>query len=72
MELIDDNVDINGRPFTAHRVKSNMRTINWRLLAKKWNHLKGIAFPITGLIPILDILIGSDYADLHCSIQETK
>ena len=56
--------------FTADRVTANMKAINWRTFANKWNHLKGIAFLIAGARPIIDILIGIDYADLHCSIQE--
>ena len=39
---------------------------------KQMNHLKGITFPIIRGRPIIDILIGIDYANLHCSIQERK
>ena len=45
---------------------------NWRSFADKQNHLKGITSPIIGATPILNILIGIDYADLYCSIQERK
>ena len=58
--------------FTADRVTANMKAINWRSFANKWNHWKVIAFPIVGARPIIDILIGTGYADLHCSIQERK
>ena len=37
----------------------------------KWDHFKGIAFPI-GLRPINDILLSTDYAYLHCAIQKIK
>ena len=68
----DGKVDLKIHAFTADRVTGNMKAINWRSFANKWNHLKGITFPITGARPIIDILIGTDYADLHCSIQERK
>ena len=55
--------------FTADCVTSNMKAIKWRSSANKWNHLKGVAFPIIGAPPIIDIPIGIDYADLHYSVQ---
>ena len=72
LESIDGKVDIKVHAFTADRVTGDMKAINWRSFANKWNHLKGIAFPIIEARPIIDILIGIDYADLHCSIQERK
>ena len=72
LESINGKVDMKIHAFTADRVTGNMKAINWRSFANKWNHLKGIAFPIIGARPIIDILIGIDYADLHCSIQERK
>ena len=72
LESIHSKVDMKIHAFTADRVTRNMKAINWRSFANKWNHLKGIAFPIIGARPIIDILIGIDYADLHCSIQERK
>ena len=72
LESIDGKVDIKFHTFTADRVTGNMKAFNWRSFANKWNHLKGIAFPIIGARPIIDILIGIDYANLHCSIQERK
>ena len=45
-ESIDGNVDMKIHAFTADRVTGNMKAINWRSFANKWNHLKGIAFPI--------------------------
>ena len=72
LESIVGKVDMKIHAFTADCVTSNMKAINWRSFTNKWNHLKGIAFPIIGARPIIDILIGIDYADLHCSIQERK
>ena len=72
LESIDGKVDMKIHAFTADSVRGNMKAIDWRSFENKWNHLKGIAFPIIGARPIIDILIGIDYADLHCSIQERK
>ena len=58
-------VEINA--YTANRVTGNMRVIDWRPLAKKRKHLRHIPFPNIGLRPVVDILIGIDYAVLHCS-----
>ena len=72
LESIDGEVDIKIHAFTADRVTGNMKAINWRSFANKWNHVKGIAFPVIGARPIIDIIIGIDYTDLHCSSQERK
>ena len=64
-QSIDGKVDMKIHAFTADYVTGNMKAINWRSFADKWNQLKGIAFPIAGARPIIDILIGIDYADLH-------
>ena len=72
LESINGKVDMKTHAFIADRVTGNMKAINWRSFANKWDHLKVVAFPIIGARPIIDILIGIDYADLHCSIQERK
>ena len=41
-------------------------------MASKWHHLKKFRFPDVGPEPIIDILIGVDYADLHCAEMEVK
>ena len=58
----------------AKRVTGNMRAINWVVEKKKWSHLKGIRFPSLGRHPIciIDMLIGLDLSDLHCSLKEVK
>ena len=69
---IHGKVDIKVDAFTAGRVTGSMKAINWRSLANKWNHLKGIDLSIIRTRPIIDALNGIDDADLHCSIQEMK
>ena len=39
-------------------------------MVSKWHHLKKIKFPDVGPKPIIDIQIGVDYADLHCTEME--
>ena len=40
--------------------------------AEKWNHLEDIQFPVIALKPLMDILIGLDYADLRYSKQDIR
>ena len=47
-----------------------MRPVNWKMLAAKWEHLQGINFPDLGPQPVVDMLIGIDYADLHSSMKD--
>ena len=69
LESIHGKIDMKIHVFTPDRVTGNMKAINWRSPTNKWN---GIVFPIIEARPIIDILIGTDYADFHCSIQERK
>lgn len=41
-------------------------------MVSKWRHLKKIRFTDADPKPIVDILIGVDYADLHCAETEYK
>ena len=58
--------------YTANKVTGNMAVVNWNKYSKQWPHLKNIYFPISAKRPIVDILIGMDCADLHCSIEEVR
>ena len=49
-----------------------MKPINWKKYKDKWKHLEDINFPTLGRRPIVDILIGMDYAELHFSIKNVK
>ena len=57
---------------TTKRVTGNMRVINWVVEKNKWSHLKGTRFPSLGRRPIIDMIIGLDLSDLHCSLREVK
>lgn len=41
-------------------------------MASKWRYLKKIRFLDVGPKPIIDIIIGVDYADLRCAEMEVK
>ena len=60
------------KALTAKKVTGNMKIIQWSQHADKWPHLKHINFPDSGLRPIVDLLIGIDYLDLHCSYKEVR
>ncbi|KAK6196324.1 hypothetical protein SNE40_001570 [Patella caerulea] len=44
--------------------------VNWTINAKHWPHLDGIKFPEVGSRPVVDLLIGIDYAYLHHSLKD--
>lgn len=72
IESLDGRINMKITAFTANRVTGNMKAVNWARYAKDWNHLKDIKFPYLGPRPIVDILIGIDYADLHYSIKDVR
>ena len=72
VESVNGDVDIGVKALTAKRVTGNMKVIEWSQHADKWPHLKYIDLPDTGLRPIVDLLIGIDYLDLHCSYTEAR
>ena len=47
-----------------------MKTIDWNQFSGKWNHLRNIEFPKICKKSRVDILIGSDYAELQYSKQD--
>ena len=49
-----------------------MQVVNWSKEKCRWSHLPGITFVQNKRRPIVDMLIGIDQAELHCSIQEVK
>ena len=49
-----------------------MSVIDWNGFKRRWPHLEKIDFPRTANRPIVDILIGLDCAELHCSTQEIR
>ena len=72
LESLDGRVDTKISAFTANKITGNLRVVNWQRQKDKWSHLKDIKFPRVGPKPIIDILIGIDYADLHFSCQDIR
>ena len=71
-ESLDGNVKTTINAFTAERVTGNMKVIDWGKYATKCTHLKGIQFPNPGSRPIVDLLIGIDYVELHYSFKDVR
>ena len=76
LESLDGNVKTIIIAFTAARVTGNMRVIDWEKYAQKYaaksTHLRGIQFPNPSIPPIVDLLIGVDYAELHHSSKDVR
>ena len=47
-----------------------MRPVNWKMQAAKWENPQDINFPDLGPRPVVNMLIGIDYVELHYSIKE--
>lgn len=47
-----------------------MSVVDWNRYTQKWPHLRGINFPRVSARPIVDMLIGLDYTDLHYSMRD--
>ncbi|XP_067649100.1 uncharacterized protein [Haliotis asinina] len=67
LESVDGSVDINISALTTTKVTGMMKVIDWQKHARDWKHLHDIEFPKLSSRPIVDILIGMDYLELHCS-----
>ncbi len=72
LESMNGNVTSKMSAFTAERVTGSMKVIDWEKHVGKWTHLKGIQFPDPCKRPIVDLLIGVDYAELHYSFKDVR
>ena len=72
LESLNGNVKTTISAFTAERVTGNMKVIDWGKYAAKCTHLKSIQFPNPGIRPIVHLLIGVDYAELHYSFKDVR
>ena len=70
IESIDGKISRQMSAYTTKRVTGNLKVVNWNKHKGKWSHLKEIHFPQSGPRVIVDILIGVDQSDLHCSLQD--
>ena len=67
LESMDGSVQTRISALTTKKVTGNMKVIDWHKQHHKWKQLKDINFPKLSSHPIVDILIGMDYLELHCS-----
>ena len=63
-------VDNSMAAITVERVTGNLRPINWNKHKKKWDELKNKEIERVGPRPIIDIMIGTDYPEVHFSYKE--
>ena len=72
LESMNGKVATKMIAFMAERVTGSMKVIDWEKHVGKWSHLKGIQLPDPGKGPIVDLLIGVDYAELHYSFKDVR
>lgn len=72
LESMKGQTDTTITAFATNRVTGNMKPINWKQHARKWEHLTGIQFPNLGQRLTVDVLIGLDYSDLHYSYRDIR
>ncbi len=72
LESLDGKVNTKIAAYTTEKVTGDMKVVNWNKHATKWKHLENIQFPVIASKPLVDILIGLDYADLHYSVQDVR
>ena len=57
---------------TVDKVTGDMKVTDWLNERQDWEHLKDIPFPRLQKGREVDLLIGSDHADLHCALEEVS
>ena len=72
LKSVTGNVRMKVTAYTATRVTGNMSVIDWNGFKRRSPHLEKIDFSRRANRPIVDILIGLDCAELHCSTQENR
>ena len=66
----DGNLKTRVNALAVKEVTGNLTAINWKKQKNEWKHLRTIPFPTSGKRQLVDMLIGSDYIELHKSLQE--
>lgn len=49
-----------------------MNVVDWYKYKKQWPHLKNVDIQRCAAKPIVDILTGTDHADLHFTLEEVR
>ena len=58
--------------YKASRVTGDINVIDLNEYRMNLPHLRCIKFPLNAKRQIVDVLIGLDYLDLHCAIEEVN
>ena len=70
LESLDGQLVASFPESTTDRVTGSLKAVDWDRFKDQWNHLRHIHFPVPSKKPVVDILIGLDYSDLHTSLEE--
>lgn len=70
LKSLNGQVDITIDANSTKDVTGSLKTINWNEQGREYSHLRGIKFPYMQNRTKVDMLIGSDYAQLHYSLHE--
>ena len=71
LESLNGQCQVDMSVFTADKVTGNLKAVNSSDYKNKWDHLKQIQFPKLSSRPVIDLLIGTDYSDLHYSLRDS-
>ena len=69
LQSIDGKTRARISAFKATWATGNMRPVNWKGQSGVWKQMQGVDFPNLGPRPIIDLLIGIDYAELHFPLE---
>ena len=73
LESSDGNVKTPFSAFTCPRqITGKYKVVEWKRHQASWPHLQVCNFPETAFDPVVDVLIGQDYIDLHYSRCDVK
>ena len=72
LQSLNGNVSMTINAYTVNKVTGNMPVVDWNRYKEQWPHLRNIDFPSSSEKPIVDMLIGLDYADILYAIEERR
>ena len=72
LESVDGTTTRILHAFTLDKVTGEMPASSWEQVKRRWPHLAAIQFPPPEEGKVIDLLIGMDCLELHCSLQEVE
>lgn len=70
IESLNRKVDMIINAKTVQSVTGKLQAIDWNKYSDQFKHLKDIQFPKFGRRETVDLLVGSDYPELHQSLRD--